>query len=126
MDLREIPESLRDGYNATGSDIASSVFVTGQEDSVTLTAATTDAIYGLTRSAGIKTHARGSVMLRGRGICQAGTGGVTKGQRIMPEAATGKGITWTTGHSIGGVAMTTAAADAFFEIELCGPGITNQ
>ena len=89
----------------------------------------TNAVYGLTRST-IKASSYGGVLLRGKGVLTAGTGGVTKGDRIAPEANTGKGITWApaTGvnASVAGVACSTAAADADFEIELLGPGAIAQ
>jgi hypothetical protein len=122
-ELTELPESLRDGLNSTGSTIVAKRIVTGQADAISLPGADTDAVYGVTRG-DVKDKAHGSIMVRGKAIITAGTGGVTKGQRIKPEAATGKGITWGSAKSIVGVAMTTAAADADFECELLGPGAT--
>lgn len=127
------PESLRDGHNGTGVDIPTKRFVTGYQDAISLPAATTDPILGVTRGTGsvvtspaIKDGQNGSVAIRGKVIVTAGVGGVTKGTRVMAEAATGKAIAWTTGKSIGGIAMTDAIADADAEVELTGPGATAQ
>ncbi len=127
--LRERPDTPVAGFNGTGVDIAAKRLVTGQEDSLALPAAVTNPIYGLTRST-IKASSFGGILLRGKGVLTAGVGGVTKGDRIAPEAATGKGITWApaagANASIAGIAQSTAAADADFEIELLGPGAIAQ
>ena len=127
--LQERPDTPVAGFNGTGSEIPAKRLVTGQEDSIALPSAVTNAVYGLTRHA-IKASSFGGVLLRGKGILTAGVGGVTKGDRIAPEANTGKGITWAPAQganaSVVGVAQTTAAADADFEIELLGPGAIAQ
>ena len=127
--LQERPDTPVAGFNGTGVDLPAKRLVTGQEDSIALPSAVTNAVYGLTRST-IKASSYGGVLLRGKGVLTAGTGGVTKGDRIAPEANTGKGITWApaTGvnASVAGVACSTAAADADFEIELLGPGAIAQ
>jgi hypothetical protein len=132
-ELTELPEALRDGLNASGGAIATKRFVTGHQDSISLPAANTDAVFGVLRGQGlaapntnIANNVRASVMIRGKAILTAGVGGISAGQRVMPEAATGKGIAWTSGKSVGGVAQTDAVADADFEIELTGPGSTAQ
>lgn len=127
--LRERIDTPVAAFNNTNDDIPAKRLVTGTDAAVTLPAATTDAVFALTRET-LKSKAYGGTLMRGRGICTAGTGGVTAGQRIMPEANTGKGIPWApaggANASVAGTAMTTAAADADFEIELLGPGAIAQ
>lgn len=121
--LTERPDVTISGYNGTGVDIAAGIFVTGTEDAITLPAATTDPILGVTRSI-VKAGQRGPVMLRGKAIVTAGVGGTTVKVRVMPEAATGKAAIWSSGNSVGGIARTTVIADAQTEVELLGPGAT--
>lgn len=120
---------LRDGYNGTGSDIASASIVAGYSGAVTLPAATTAIIYGVSRQI-IKDGKHGSVAKSGLVQVLAGTGGYSAGQRLMPEANTGKAIPWTAAAgvnaSILGVAQTSAAANATGLVELAGPGIIAQ
>jgi len=124
-DTTERPLETLGCKNATGSDIPAKRFVTGTEDSITLTAADTDPILGVTRSV-IKAGQYGPVMLRGKAVVTAGVGGTTAAVRVKPEAATGKAIIWGTGKSEGGIARDTVSADVDVEVELSGPGITAQ
>lgn len=127
--LRERPDVPVTGLNSTGADIAAKLFVTGSEASIAIPGAITDPVYGLTRSIAVNGRP-GSVLLRGRGICTAGTGGVIAGQRIMPAGVGGRGVAWAANAganaSVAGIAMTAAAEGSDFEIELLGPGAMAQ
>jgi hypothetical protein len=121
--LTDRPVDLADAYNGSGSDIPAGRFVTGTEDAITLPAADTDPIYGVTQNV-IKNGQRGAVITLGKAIVTAGVGGTTAGARVKPEAATGKAIVWGSAKSIGGIARSTVAADASVEVYLSGVGIT--
>lgn len=129
--LTEAPDyhRLRAVKNAGSSAIAKGLIVKGDETAVALPTATTDVCYGVVYEE-IEASGYGTLALGGRVTCTAGTDGVTKGDRIMAEANTGKGITWTassgTNANVIGIAQTTAAANEDFTIELSGPGITAQ
>src|SRR5678816_3073510 len=102
--LVERPDMVIPGKNGTGSDIAEKLFVTGYNDAISLPAANTDPILGVTMAGGAKNGKYGSVMTRGLAIITC-AGSVTKGTRVMSDTA-GKAVTWTTGKAIGGIAMT--------------------
>lgn len=59
-----------------------------------------------------------------RGICQAqiGSGGVTAGDQLQTEAATGKLITKTSTNAVVGVAIETVAANGVGTIDLGATG----
>lgn len=126
-------DDIRPMYNATGSDIPAGRFVkfsaVGDPPRCALPAAVDDAITGVTVNA-IANGRIGDVQIRGKAIVQAGSGGVTGGDRIMPEAATGKGITFSASAddnaSICGQTAQTVAADAYFELDLIGPAVSRQ
>lgn len=121
-DATEIPEGLRAAKNSTGSDIAANRFVTGHYGAATLPAAITDKVIGATRNDGLKNGAYGSIATRGLVEVTAGVGGVTAGDRVGPEAATGKALTVAPGAganaAVAGIAHSTAAADALCMVEL--------
>lgn len=129
--MTEAPEydRLRAVKNAGGTAIAKGRIVKGDETAVALPTATTQPCYGVVYET-VAASGYGTVAIGGRVTCTAGTGGVTKGDRIMAEANTGKGITFTASTgvnaSVVGIAQTTAAADYDFTIELTGPSVTAQ
>ena len=51
----------------------------------------------------------------------AGTGGYTRGDLLMAEANTGKGITRTSGKPYGAIALQSAAAGAKGRVVVTGP-----
>lgn len=130
-DLTEAPavDGLRAAKNTGVSAIPAKRLVKGGEQAIALPTATTDPCYGVTYTEA-PAGGYGTVATRGRVVLTAGAGGVTKDQRIMPEANTGKGIPWSAGAGVNagmaGIAQTTAAQDLDFVIELSAPGIVSQ
>src|SRR5678815_6138641 len=82
--LVERPDMVIPGKNGTGSDIAEKLFVTGYNDAISLPAANTDPILGVTMAGGAKNGKYGSVMTRGLAIITC-AGSVTKGTRVMSD-----------------------------------------
>jgi hypothetical protein len=127
--FREIPEGLRSALNLSGATILAQRGVTGNENAITIPAATTDTWYGLVRG-DIPDQALGNVQQGGKGIGTAGAAGVTAGSKITIEAATGKFVNAAPGAGVNtmlcGVAEQTAAADATFEFTIAKPGSTLQ
>lgn len=73
------------------------------------------------------------VQVRGKAIAIAGTGGVSRGDRLTVEAGAGNEGRVVTAAPAGGanvahigIAVTTAAAAAEVEVELTGPGAIMQ
>lgn len=129
--MTEAPDyhRLRAVKNAGSSAIAKGLIVKGDETAVALPTAVTQPCLGVVYEE-IEASGYGTVAMGGRVPCTAGTGGVTKGDRVMAEANTGKGIPWSASAgdnaAVIGIAQTTAAANYDFTIELSGPGITAQ
>ena len=130
-DLTEAPsvDGLRGCYNAGVSDIPVNRFVAGTERSIALPTAITTRCLGVTFTAA-PAKKFGTVATRGKVWVEAGTGGITAGQPVMPEANTGRGILWTAAAddnaAMGGTAFTTAAEGQLFECELSAPGALQQ
>lgn len=109
------------GHNASGSTIAAFLCVQGGRTSIALAAGITAVPFGITAEA-ILNGERGDIANDGEIIGTAGTGGVTQGQRLMPEAgATGKLVPWSAGAganaTVVGECMQTAAADETFTLK---------
>ncbi len=124
------PAAQRNYLSAEGSStISTGLLMTGSYDAATLPAAASDPIIGVARE-DIAAGKRGRGAIRGLFPVVAGTGGWTKGARLMPEAATGKAIAWTasTGANatIIGIAQTTTAANATGLAELNLTGALGQ
>lgn len=124
------PAALRDIVSAEGSaTISQGMVVTGTYGAATRPAAVSDAPIAIARQ-DIAAGTRGRAAVRGLIPVLAGTGGFTAGDRLMPEAATGKLITWTasTGSnaSIVGVAHQTVAANALGLAEINCTGALGQ
>lgn len=117
-----------EGANGTGATIPAFRAVKGAPAGILLPTAITDGCWGIT-TADVPDQTRGDVQYAGVAIYQAGTGGVTAGDRLVPEANTGKLITWAPGAgvnaSIMGIAHLTTPADGFGEI-LLGVGAIGQ
>lgn len=128
-ELIELPEGRRDGYNATGTDIPANLCVVGSYAAIALPAANTDLFVGVTRSLATNGY-RTSLCNRGIVPVIAGSGGVTAGQRLTMEAATGKVVPLAPATGVNqtlvGWATTTAAANATALVELAGPGAQIQ
>lgn len=122
LDLTEIPEGLRSGYNGTGTDIGANLFVTGKYSAVTLPGAITAPVIGVTRNAGITDKKYGSIATRGLVLVKVGSGGVTAGQRVGPDASTGRAIPVAPGSgvnaAVAGVCHTTQSEDEYTLVEL--------
>ena len=129
-DLTTVPDErkLRTGYNATGSDYALGLALTGSYGACTVPTAKTDPIVGVTRAI-MKAGYQGSLATSGLELVLAGTGGFSKGQRLMPEANTGKAIPWSAAAganaTILGIAQSDAAEGALGLCEL-GVGAMGQ
>lgn len=124
---REIPvsEGLRSGLNSTGSTIPECIFVTGNDDAISVPGATTTPIFGVTRKA-VLDGTRGPLMQSGRAILVVGATDVVASGRVMAEAGTGKAIPWTSGNAIGGIVQTAGTAGDKVEVDLAGAGATAQ
>mgnify|MGYP001555341396 CR=1 FL=1 len=126
------PSALRDIVNNTGADIGPSLLVTGSYDAASLPAAVSDPVIAVTRDTakGTGTNLHGRAAIRGLLQVTAGSGGFTKGQRLMPEANTGKAIPWTvaggSNATIIGIAQQTVAANAVGLVEFNATGQFGQ
>lgn len=110
---------VRAAVNNTVSDIVGKRLVRRHTavDSVQLPAAATNALLGVTLSTLKANGGHGDVQIRGKAILTAGVGGVAIDSPVTGDAA-GKGVIATAGQPSIGRAVTAAAADADFEIEL--------
>src|SRR4051812_6527510 len=109
------------GHNPTGSTIAKYLCVQGGRTAIALAAGITAVPFGITAE-DIADGERGDIANDGEIIATAGTGGVTQGQRLMPEAGgTGKLVTWAAGSganaTIVGECMQTANANELFTVK---------
>lgn len=127
---RRVPDGGQDSFfNNTGSSIAAKKAVkkTTTANYIALVAAVTDPVLGVTVNA-IPDQTWGLVQTRGQAIMTADGTGVTAGDQIMSSA--GLGTTWTAAGAANanmvGLANTTAAASADFEVELAGPAVFKQ
>ena len=120
----------RTGHNQTAADMADGLcVVVGVVDSITLPAAIDDPIWGVTVET-IKAGVRGDVQRDGVALVRAGAGGFAAGNRLMPEAASGRAIPFAAGAGVNasylGLALTTTAEDQLGEVDLAGPGASRQ
>lgn len=121
---RAIPESIRSGKNATGSTIAAKRAVkwaSGDNENVSLPAANTDALLGVTMAA-ISDGLLGDIQLRGRAICTSGAA-ITAKARVTVDTD-GKVVPWAAagGQAVLGTAINAATGiDEEIEVELAGP-----
>lgn len=109
------------GHNSTGSTIAAYLLVQGNQTSIALAAGITAVPFGITQQE-IPDGTRGDIGDGGVIIGTAGSGGVTAGQRVMPEAGgTGKLVPWSAASganaTIVGEARQSAAADQLFAVK---------
>ena len=120
----QVPDGgVRPGY-ATGAAIAKALVVkfsaAGDPPRVVITGANDDAVYGVTMVA-IAQDTIGDIQIAGRAIVTVGSGGVTAGDRLMPNSA-GKVVTAApaggTNVSYIGQTEVTAVENDLIEIEL--------
>jgi hypothetical protein len=119
---RTIQPVIRSAYNNTGASIPAKRFVTGPKSGVSLPAAATDVITGVTMQ-DIPDKSWGDVQVGGVALVEA-SAPITAGARVQPVAATGKAATFAggSGNSSPGVAETGAGADTdIIEVELAIP-----
>ena len=121
---RVIDPVYRTGYNGTGGTLAKGTIVkrsnAGIADEIVAAAASTDAYMGILPN-DILDEEYGDVQVGGIAVALAGSDGVTKQDRIMWEAGADC-IPCTATNAILGIAVSTAAAAAYFEIELVAGG----
>lgn len=119
---RIVPESgIRPGFNDDVAAIGKNRLVTydAAAGAQGVQLATTNIVpaAGVTMEA-IQPNRSGDVQREGKGVAIAGTGGVAIGDNVTADAS-GRGIaTVVAGDTIHGVAITAAAIDEEFEIEL--------
>jgi len=123
------PAALRTIVNSSVADIGPNLLLTGDYATGALPAAISDPIIGVTRAT-IYAGKGGRTAVRGFMAIYAGSGGVTKGQRVMPEAATGKVIPWSASAganaTVVGIAHTTASANGLCMVEFNCTGQLSQ
>lgn len=119
---RIVPESgVRPGLNDDVAAIGDKLLVT--YDAAAGTAGVELATTNLVRAAGVTMESiapgrHGNVQREGKAVAIAGTGGVAIGDQITADGS-GRGIATTTaGDTIHGEAVTAAALDEDFELEL--------
>lgn len=123
MSIRAMPVDPKYtwGHNASGSTIPAYRCVQGSRSSIALAAGITAVPFGITAQ-DIADGERGDIANDGEIIATAGSGGVTAGQRLMPEAGgTGKLVPWSASAganaTVVGLCMQTAAADELFTVK---------
>ena len=123
------PGDIRAKKNSTGATLAKGTVVklsAANDDLILKPAAIADAAYGVTMS-DILDGQWGDVQLRGIALVLAGTGGVTRGDRLTHDTA-GFGRVSTaapaggTNNAFVGVANRSAAVGVLTEVELAAPG----
>ncbi len=123
---RVIAPEFRSAYNNSGSTIAKGTIVKLQATTpafageVVKAAANSDTLYGVT-SMDIPTATWGDVQVDGVCPVLCGTASVVTAR--LTSDANGKTITWASGQSLLGIALTPGVvADVYHEVELAGPG----
>lgn len=123
------PSALRDVVNTESATIAAGSLVKGSYGAALLPTAISSTVIAVTRE-DIAAGKRGRAANRGLLPVLAGSGGYSAGDRLMPEANTGKAIPWaaSTGNNatVIGIAHTAAAADALGLVEFYGSGAMGQ
>lgn len=117
---------LQDGGNrVAGADLSAKQYCAVKQSTtsrqVVLASTGGEAIAGILENS----PASGQVVIiNQRGITQAqiGTGGVTAGDQLMTEAATGKLVTKTSTNAVVGVAVETVAAGGVGTVDLGATG----
>lgn len=119
---RTIEPKIRSAYNNTGSTIPGKRFVTGAYAAVSLPAAATDQISGVTMQ-DIPDKTWGDVQIGGVAQVEA-SAAISAGARVQPVAVTGKAATFAGGggNASPGVAQTASLVDTdIIEVELAAP-----
>lgn len=127
------PGDIRAKKNSTGATLPKGTVVkisAASDDLVLKPGAIADAAYGVAMN-DILDGQWGDIQIRGIAIALAGTGGVTRGDRLTHDSA-GFGRLSTSAPAAGtnnafvGVANRTAAVGTLFEVELAAPGASFQ
>jgi hypothetical protein len=123
---RVIEPKIRSAYNNSGSTIAKGTIVKLNPTTpafageVVKAAANSDTLYGVTMM-DIPTATWGDVQVSGVAVVLCGTASVVTAR--LTSDASGKTITWASGQSLLGIALTPGVvADVYHEVELAGPG----
>jgi len=114
---RVVEPRIRSKLNATGSTILKGIIVNQDTDADEVVVATgaTDAYLGVAM-ADIPTGEWGDIQVGGVAAVRGGAA-VTIGARVMADGD-GEGIACTAGNSVLGIALTTGADNALFEVDL--------
>jgi len=123
---RVIAPIIRSAFNNTGSTILKGTIVKLNTSAplyageIAKAAANSDSLYGVLMNDCL-TGAWGDVQIGGVAIVLVGTNSAV-GARLTSDA-NGKSITWASGQSLLGVALTAGlTTDVYQEVELAGPG----
>ncbi len=121
---RQFQPVYRPGYNGTGGTLAKGTIVkratTGVHDEIIAATAATDAYMGVLAN-DILDGEFGDVQVGGVVVALAGSAGITRQDRVMWETVADC-VACSSGNAILGVALTTAAATEYFELELVAGG----
>ena len=123
---RVVAPKIRSAYNNTGSTILKGTIVKLNPTTpvyageIAKAAANSDTLYGVTMM-DILTATWGDVQVEGIAIVLCGTASVVAAR--LTSDANGKSITWASGQSLLGAAITPGVvADVYHEVELAGIG----
>jgi len=125
------PQDFRSVINNTGATLVKGTVVklkTTVDDEVVLPAAISDPAFGVV-TADILDKGVGTVQIRGRCACIAGTAGVVRGDKLTHDSGGTFGRVFTaapaggTNNALIGLATRTqATVGGLVEVELAGPG----